>query len=111
MEDNPFKNGEILIENDNNNYEDNAGNELMNFFEESKELLNLQIDINKNFNELNPIFELLIQNLKKMEEIYKGDDRFKGKDSKVKEIAKNIGEIKKNIEINQNDFKKINKPS
>ena len=104
MENNPFKDGIVLIENDNNNYEENSGNELVNFFEEPKELLDLKIVINNNFKQLNPIFEILIKNLNKMEEIYKGNDIFKGKEIKVKEIAENIKEIETKLKKNIRDF-------
>ena len=107
MGENPFKNGIDLEENDNNNYEENTGNELIDFFEGPEELLDLKIVINKNFKELNPIFKILIAKLNRMEEIYKGIDRFKGKVSEVKKIATNIGKIQKEIENNQNDFTKF----
>ena len=111
MGDNPFKDGIIdLEENDNNNYEDNTGNELIDFFDEPKEF-NLKIDIDKNFKELNPIFEILIEKLNKLEEIYKGNNKFKGKDIMIKEIARNIGEIEEKLKKNHNDFKQISMSS
>ena len=104
MENNPFTNGIVIIENDNNNYEENSGNELVNFFEEPKELFDLKIAINNNFKQLNPIFEILIKDLNKMEEIYKRNDIFKGKEIKIKEIAENIKEIETKLKKNKKDF-------
>ena len=108
MGENPFKNGINLEVNDNNNYDENTGNELINFFEEPRELLDLKIDINNNFKKLNPIFQILIEKLNRMEEIYKENVNFNGKDKKVKEIAKNIGEIEKKLKENQDYIIKIN---
>ena len=42
-----------------------------------------------------------------MEEIYKENDNFNGKDKKVKEIAKDIEEIEKKLKENQDYIIKI----
>ena len=46
-----------------------------------------------------------------MEEIYKGNNKFKGKDIMIKEIARNIGEIEEKLKKNHNDFKQISMSS
>ena len=104
---NPFEDdSEIVFDkkdliNDNNNKQD-LGYKCINFFEEPKEIKQNIEEIKNIYNQINPLFGLLIEKYNQNIEIYKKYSRFKDKVIKLKDISNNIIELQKNLNLIKN---------